>query len=73
MLLTNTAEISFAVISTAEVVETALNDNNEKMQEVVDYLKQEGVEDKNIQTSSFNVRPLYRYEEKDTTGYSERK
>ncbi len=66
------AEISFSVITTDDTVEEALGKNNDKMQRVIGYLKNERVEDKDIQTSSFNVRPLYRYEEDRITGTGER-
>ncbi len=52
-------EMSFSVVTTDADSETAVSDNNEKMERVVDYLKGEGVED--IKTGRFDLRPLYEY------------
>jgi len=71
----DTAKVSFSVITTDSDSETALDENNERASEVVNYLKGQGIEEENIQTTGLNVRPLYDREierrelEERTIGY----
>ncbi len=53
------AEISFAVITSDESSEVALNENNINADRLITFLKEEGVEEKNIQTAGVNVNPVY--------------
>jgi uncharacterized protein len=59
------AYINIGVRSQADTVVDALQQNNAQAQAVKDTLKSAGVEDKDIQTSSFNVYPQSDY---DSTG-----
>ncbi len=55
----DTASISFSVLTSDESSEIALNENNKKAEAVVNFLKQQGIEKKNIQTTGVRVRPVY--------------
>ncbi len=52
------AEISFTVLTEGKDTETALDENNRRMDSVINYLKKEGVDEKDIQTSGFSVYPM---------------
>lgn len=55
------AAISFSIITTDTTSKAAQDDNSKKSQKVVDYLKQQGIADKDIKTSGYNVYPQYSY------------
>ena len=61
--------VSFSVINDAETVSDAMNENTEKMNGIIKVIKEQGVEDKDLKTTGFNVYPLYEYTER---GYGER-
>lgn len=52
-------EVSFSVVTINEESQVAVTMNNEKMKEVVDYLKSAGVTE--IKTETFSLNPLYEY------------
>ncbi len=53
------ARVSFSILTSHEDQVEALNENNKKADQVITYLKEQGVEEKNIQTIGFNVQPIY--------------
>lgn len=56
---------TFSVITEAKTVAEALSKNTEKMNAVIDFVKGQGVEEKDLKTTSFNIYPRYEwYEEK---------
>ena len=55
-------EISTGVTSEAPSARAALDKNTESMTEVVEALKRDGIEAKDIQTANFSVGPVYRRE-----------
>ncbi|OGZ27412.1 MAG: hypothetical protein A2365_02975 [Candidatus Nealsonbacteria bacterium RIFOXYB1_FULL_40_15] len=57
----DTALISFSVITESKDVSDALEKNSEKMNNIIESLKEIGVEEKNLKTSSFNIYPKYDY------------
>ena len=64
--------MSFGVKTEAVKSVDAVNQNNQKMNEVIKAVKEAGVEDKDIQTTSYNLYPVYDYTERGTIfkGYS---
>lgn len=54
------AKITFSVITQNEDYNIATTENNEKMQKVSNYLKQEGIKEENLKTQSFSVSPRYK-------------
>ena len=55
----DTAWVSGGVHTQAKTATEALNNNNNLMEAVIKVLKQANISDKNIQTSGFNVHPIY--------------
>jgi uncharacterized protein YggE len=68
------ALITLGVASRAATAREALSRNNSAMAEVIDDLKQSGIDEKDIQTSNFAVNPVYVYDQNNQqppkiTGY----
>ena len=65
--------IDISVRTEAKDVATATNDNTVKMNEILSFIKSSSVEEKDIKTTSFNINPIYAWEEKtgrrNLTGY----
>lgn len=59
------ANLSFAVVANGQSAEKVQLDNDKKMKSVIDYIKQNGVEAKDIQTSGYNLYPQYDYNKPD--------
>lgn len=53
------AGITLEIINEGKSVQTITKDNNTKMAAVIDYLKQQGVGEKDIQTSQYTITPVY--------------
>lgn len=53
------ARTSFSVVTEGKDTEDITTENNEKVTEAIEFLKQLGVEDKDIRTSEYNLRPVY--------------
>ncbi len=59
------ALISFAVVSEAKTVAEAMAQNSQKMNAVIAFVKNQGVEDKDLKTTTFSLRPRYEWREGD--------
>lgn len=57
---------TFSVITEAKSVVEAMNENTKKMNAVIDFIKGEGVEDKDLKTTSFSIYPRYEWYETKT-------
>ena len=67
------AIISSGVVTRAATASEAMRENAARMERVIAALKRAGVADRDIQTSSLNLNPDYRYQENQPpqiTGYS---
>jgi len=53
---------TFSVITEEKTVAEALSKNTEKMNAVIDFVKDQGVEEKDLKTTSFNIYPRYEYQ-----------
>jgi uncharacterized protein YggE len=53
---------TFSVITEAKTVAEALSKNTEKMNTIIDSVKEQGVEEKDLKTTSFNIYPRYEYQ-----------
>jgi len=61
---------TFSVITEEKTVAEALSKNTEKMNTVIDFVKDQGVEEKDLKTTSFNIYPRYEwYEERECLVY----
>lgn len=63
------ALVSLSVITEAKTVAKAMADNTEKMNAIIGFVKEKGVEDKDLKTTNFNIYPRYEYENKDCSLY----
>lgn len=57
----NVAEISFGVITQNPDSSKAQSDNDSKMKVLVDLLKSQGIDEKDITTTTYNLEPQYNY------------
>lgn len=68
------AEASFSVLSRGQNPADLADANNKKMSAVINFLKSEGLADKDIKTTAYNLSPDYKYEPKTErsiiTGYT---
>lgn len=55
------AKVNFAIITQAATSKQAQDANSPKSKAVVDFLKKQGVEEKDIKTVSYNIYPPYNY------------
>lgn len=53
---------TFSVLSEAKTVGEAMQDNATKMNAVTAFVKSQGVEDKDLKTTNFNISPRYEWE-----------
>jgi len=53
---------TFSVTTEGKQVSEALSKNTEKMNTVIDSIKSQGVEEKDLKTTSFNIYPRYEYQ-----------
>lgn len=65
------ATINIGVVSRGAQAEDVKNQNNKKMNQVIDFIKAQGADPKNITTTSLNISPLFNYEnnKNNITGY----
>lgn len=54
------AKITFSVVTQDEDYNAATTKNNERMQKVSNYLKQEGIKEENLKTKNFSVNPRHK-------------
>ena len=69
----NLAIISAGVVTRSTTASGALQENSARMERVIAALKRAGIADRDIQTTSINLNPEYRYEENQPprlVGYS---
>lgn len=55
------AIVEFSIITEAATSKAAQDDNSKKSQKVVDFLKKQDIEEKDIKTTSYNIYPKYSY------------
>lgn len=55
------AKFTFSVSVTSESVESAQNESAKKMNDALEYLKSEGIDEKDVKTISYNAYPRYEY------------
>ncbi len=63
------AEISFSVLSRGQNPETVSSANNEKMSAVIVNLKSQGIDEKDIKTTSYDLSPNYDYDKNTGKSY----
>ena len=55
------AIVEFSIITEAATSKAAQDDNSKKSQKVTEFLKKQGIEDKDVKTTSYNIYPKYSY------------
>jgi uncharacterized protein YggE len=61
----NLVKVSFSVITEKKNVGDALKDNSDKSTAVIEFLKNQGIEENDIKTTYFNIYPLYEWRKTD--------
>ncbi len=62
------AILNLSVLRQAKTAREALNANTEAMAQVLKAMKDAGVEDRDLQTSNFNIAPQYKYSKPSKSG-----
>ena len=62
------AQFSFSVVSEGPDISQITNQNNSKINQAVAMLKNNGIEDKDIETTQYNLYPVYTQVSRGTTG-----
>ena len=57
---------TFSVVTEAKDVSQAMQENSAKMNSIIDFVKEQGIVDKDLKTTSFNIYPRYEWHEKGT-------
>ncbi|MFH1841465.1 MAG: SIMPL domain-containing protein [Candidatus Nealsonbacteria bacterium] len=57
---------TFSVTTEEKTIGKALSENTEKMNAVINYIKEEGVESKDLKTTNFSIYPRYEWYDKET-------
>ncbi|MFA5392322.1 MAG: SIMPL domain-containing protein [Candidatus Paceibacterota bacterium] len=55
------AELNFSVVTQGEQAADVQNENNKKMQQVIDFVKKQDVSEEDIQTTNYSLNPQYDY------------
>ncbi len=66
----DTATVQIGVETTAPTTQEALSQNSTQVNAVIEQIKALGVEEKDIQTSGFNIYPTYNDDGRQVTGYT---
>lgn len=61
------AVVNFSVITEKDTVDQALQVNKERMNRVIARLKDQGIENKDLKTTTFDLQPRYEWYEKETS------
>ena len=62
------AIITASIVSQMETAREALDENNKAMAKVIVALEEKGIEERDIQTSNFNIYPRYHHPKRDKSG-----
>ncbi len=62
------ATISFSVVKESQTVAEAMDENSQSANKIIETVKDNGVEEKDIKTTAFNIYPRYEWQ-KDSTGF----
>ncbi len=64
------ANVTFSVINEAQTANEAMEENSRKMNEVIDFLKNQEIKESDLKTTGVNVNPRYEYRQvRDTDFY----
>lgn len=60
---------TFSVITEEKTVAQALTENSENMNKVIEFMKSQDIEDKDLKTTVFSIYPLYEWHESESSYY----
>jgi len=60
---------TFSVVTGAKTVGEAMNENAKKMNDIIYFIKEQGVEEKDLKTTNFSLYPRYEYQKVETEIY----
>ncbi|MDO8265017.1 MAG: SIMPL domain-containing protein [Candidatus Parcubacteria bacterium] len=63
------AIVDFAVVTEAKTAEASLASNSVKMNAVIESMKKQGIDEKDIKTTGFSIYPRYEYQKQSIGGY----
>lgn len=69
IVVPDTAVISFSVISEGNNPESLVEDNNQKISSVIQFVKSKGIDSKDIKTINYNLYPKYENDEKTNRSF----
>lgn len=55
------AAVGFSILTEAATSKTAQDDNSKKSQKVIDFIKSQNIDEKDVKTTGYNVNPQYSY------------
>ncbi|MEF8846852.1 MAG: SIMPL domain-containing protein [Candidatus Paceibacterota bacterium] len=61
------ATIDFSVVTEKDTVKEALQENKAKMNKIIQGMKNEGIGEKDLKTTTFDIRPRYEWREKSNS------
>lgn len=61
--------LSFSIVSEGKDPEKLQNDNNAKINAAINFVKEQGIDAKDIKTAGYNLVPRYEYDEKRRTSF----
>jgi uncharacterized protein len=70
----DTGLVVLSVVTESKTVNQAMTENTSKMNNVISFVKQQGVEEKDLKTTNFSINPIYSYNnqtgQRTLTGYN---
>ena len=63
------ALVTFSVVNEAKTVTEAMSDNTKNMNAIISVMKDEGIEEKDLKTTSFSIYPRYEWRKVETEIY----
>ncbi|MBL7142546.1 MAG: SIMPL domain-containing protein [Candidatus Pacebacteria bacterium] len=60
------ALVSFSVVTEEKTVAKAMEENTKKMNDVISFIKEQGVEENDLKTTAFNISPRYEWYDRST-------
>ena len=60
---------TFSVVTERKTVAEAMSENTKKMNAIINFMKGQGIEEKDLKTTTFNIYPRYEYQKVETEIY----
>ncbi len=63
------AVVLFSTVNEAKTIESAMTVNTANMNSIIKFVKEQGVDEKDLKTTNFSISPRYEYEQKGAADY----